>query len=116
MDNDEEAGLRAFALNVGTAAGPRQPLWVECVGVRIDVAAIDAQWREEERLGFRVRLTDGAAWLLYYVPELDLWSGIGDRQVEEPEAVGPSVADAGAVGGVTAVSSAWSDHPQAGHL
>ena len=39
---------------------------------------IDAEWREEERIGFRVRLADGSSWLLYYVPELDLWSGIAD--------------------------------------
>ena len=117
MDNDEETGLRAFALTVGSdSANPPQPAWIECAGARIAVTSIDAQWREEERHGFRVRLADGAAWLLYYVPELDLWSGIGDRQLEEPKALGPSVADVGAVGGVTAVSSAGSDHPQAGHL
>jgi hypothetical protein len=78
MDADEEEGLRAFALNVGAHAGasyPERPLWVERDGVRVDVTAIEAQWREEERLGFRVRLADGIALLLYYVPELDIWSG-----------------------------------------
>jgi hypothetical protein len=79
MDKDEEEGLRAFALNVGAYAGtasPERPLWVEAGGVRLDVDVVEAQWREEERLGFRVRLGDGSHVLLYYVPELDLWSGI----------------------------------------
>jgi len=79
MDRDEEEGLRAYALNVGAYAGasyPERPLWIERGGRRIDVAAVEAQWREEERLGFRVRLTDGSHVLLYYVPELDIWSGV----------------------------------------
>jgi hypothetical protein len=79
MDADEEEGLRAFAVNVGAYAGgssPERPLWIERDDARIDVAAVEAQWREEERLGFRVRLTDGSHVLLYYVPELDLWSGV----------------------------------------
>jgi hypothetical protein len=79
MDRDEEEGLRTFALKVGAYAGashPERPLWVERDGVRSDVAAVEAQWREEERLGFRVRLTDGSSLVLYYVPELDLWSGV----------------------------------------
>lgn len=79
MDKDEEAGLRAFAIRVGCYAGgsyPERPQWIERAGVRQDVAEVVAQWREEERLGFRVRLTDGATLLLYYVPELDLWSGV----------------------------------------
>jgi hypothetical protein len=81
MDEDEEAGLRAFALNVGAYAGstnPERPLWIEIGDRRVEVAALDAQWREDERLGFRVRLSDGSRWLLYYVPELDLWSGTAD--------------------------------------
>lgn len=79
MDSDEEAGLRAFSLTVGAYAGasyPERPQWVERDGRRIEVAAVDAQWREEERIGFRVRLADGSRLLLYYVPELDLWSGV----------------------------------------
>ena len=79
VDPDEEKGLRAFALTVGAYAGashPARPTWIERDGVRIDVAEIESQWREEERLGFRVRLADGARVLLYYVPELDLWSGV----------------------------------------
>jgi hypothetical protein len=77
VDKDEEAGLRAFAVLVGCHAGtsyPERPVWVERDGVREDVVAVDAQWREVERLGFRVRLASGARLLLYYVPELDLWS------------------------------------------
>ncbi len=78
MDADEEEGLRAFALNVGAHGGasyPERPLWIERGGARIEVAAVEAQWREADRLGFRVRLTDGSQVLLYYVPELDIWSG-----------------------------------------
>jgi hypothetical protein len=79
MDKNEEEGLRAFALTVGAYAGasyPERPEWVERDGLRVDVAAVEARWREDERIGFRVRLSDGAAALLYYVPELDLWSGV----------------------------------------
>lgn len=82
MDRDEEEGLRAFALTVGAYAGasyPERPLWVERDGQRIDVAGVLARWREEERIGFRVVLTDGASMLMYYVPELDLWSGVMAR-------------------------------------
>jgi hypothetical protein len=78
-ENNEEDGLRAFALTVGAYAGsaqPERPVWIERNGERIDVTAIESQWREEERLGFRVRLADGSKLLLYYVPELDLWSGV----------------------------------------
>lgn len=78
MDEAEEAGLRAFRIDVGSYAGvsnPERPLWVERAGVRRDVAEIVAQWREEERLGFRVRLADGTPMLIYYVPALDIWSG-----------------------------------------
>ena len=79
MVRDEEEGLRAFALTVGAYAGasyPERPQWVEREGVRIEVIEVEAQWREEERLGFRVRLADGSPLVLYYVPELDLWSGV----------------------------------------
>ncbi len=79
MDRDEEAGLRAFQVSVGCHAGasyPERPLWVERDGVRREVAEVESQWREEERLGFRVRLDDGAHMLLYYIPELDIWSGM----------------------------------------
>jgi hypothetical protein len=78
MDRDEEEGLRAFAVRVGAYAGsasPERPHWVERNGSQVQVAEIEAQWREEERIAWRVRLADGAEGLLYYVPELDLWSG-----------------------------------------
>ncbi len=79
MDRDEEDGLRAFALTVGAYAGasyPERPLWVERDGRRIEVAGVLARWREEERIGFRVLLAGGESMLMYYVPELDLWSGV----------------------------------------
>ncbi len=78
MDRDEEAGLRAFRIEVGSYAGvsyPERPLWVERAGVRCDVDEVVSQWREEERIGFRIRLSDGTLMLIYYVPELDIWSG-----------------------------------------
>jgi hypothetical protein len=78
LDNaQEEEGLRAFALNVGARNGDakEQLAWVERDGVRSEVAEVVAKWREEERIGFRVRLDDGATAVVYYVPELDLWSG-----------------------------------------
>ena len=75
---DDLAGLRAFALRVGCYAGhryPQRPEWVELAGERIDVAAVESEWREEEKLGFLVTLRDGRRLLLYYVPNEDLWSG-----------------------------------------
>jgi len=88
MDKDEEAGLRAFALVVGLATGSEStplPAWIERSGARVPVTAIDAWWREEERHGYRVRLADGSDWLLYYVPEMKLWSGIlNGRSAEAP--------------------------------
>lgn len=78
MYSDEAAGLRAFELHpiyeTGGAA-PAPPRWLERDGDRIEVVALDAEWREEERYGYRVRLAGGASLLLYYVPELALWSG-----------------------------------------
>ena len=79
LDKDEEEGLRAFMLEVGAYAGaayPERPQWIERGGIRTEVTEVEATWREEERLGFRVRLADGTSILLYYVPELDLWSGV----------------------------------------
>jgi hypothetical protein len=104
VDCDEEAGLRAFAVTVGAYAGasyPERPLWVERDGVRVEVASVDARWREEERVGFRVRLADGSAWLLYYVPELDLWSGVAN-----------GAGGAGAVGGAAPAPSRRSESPR----
>jgi hypothetical protein len=78
-DDGEEAGLRAFTLEVGAYAGasyPERPEWVLIDDRRVAVAEVLTSWREEERTGFRVRLEDGSHLLLYYVPELDLWSGV----------------------------------------
>jgi hypothetical protein len=75
----ELEGLRAFELRVGAYAGqryPERPQWVEIDGARVDVATVESEWREEERLGFRVTLRDGKRLLLYYVPNEDLWSGV----------------------------------------
>lgn len=74
----ELEGLRAFEVRVGAYAGqryPERPQWVELEGKRVDVTAVESEWREEERLGFRVTLGDGRRMLLYYVPEEDIWSG-----------------------------------------
>jgi hypothetical protein len=82
MDSDEEEGLRAFALRVEAYAGassPERPMAVELDGRRVEVERVEARWREEERIGFRVRLRGGQSALLYYVPELDLWSGVWAR-------------------------------------
>lgn len=83
IDPDEAEGLRAFTLRVEAYSGasyPERPTAVEIDGVRVPVAEVLVQWREQERLGFRVRLVGGASALLYYVPELDLWSGLIDPQ------------------------------------
>ena len=75
----ELAGLRAFSLRVGCYAGsryPERPQWVELDGQRVEVASVESEWREEERLGFLVALRDGRRLLLYYVPNEDLWSGV----------------------------------------
>jgi hypothetical protein len=74
----ELAGLRAFELRVGAYAGqrsPERPLWVELGGRRVEVASVESEWREEDRLGWLVTLGDGRRMLLYYVPNEDLWSG-----------------------------------------
>lgn len=75
----ELAGLQAFELRVGAYAAqrsPERPLWVELDGTQVDVASVDSEWREEDRLGFVVTLKDGKRMLLYYVPSEDLWSGV----------------------------------------
>jgi hypothetical protein len=72
-------GLRAFEVLVGARAetrNPNRPIWVELNGQRQDVVAVDSEWREEDRLGYRVRLRDNTRMLLYYVPSADLWSGV----------------------------------------
>lgn len=86
MSNEIE-GLRAFAARVECYAGasfPEEPRRVEVRGRMVDVAQVLARWREDTRLGFRVRMADGSELLLYYVPEFDLWSaavmGAGVRE------------------------------------
>ncbi|MEX2159733.1 MAG: hypothetical protein WEB04_10065 [Dehalococcoidia bacterium] len=75
----ELTGLEAFRLRVEAQAGqryPERPVRVELDGQRIEVASVDSEWREEDRLGFRIKLRDGKRMLLYYVPSEDLWSGV----------------------------------------
>jgi hypothetical protein len=75
----ELRGLRAFEVHVEAYAGqryPERPQRVEIDGVRIDVATVETAWKEEERLGWLVKLRDGRRLLLYYVPQEDLWSGV----------------------------------------
>jgi hypothetical protein len=75
----ELPGLLAHRLNVGARADqryPDRPQWVEVEGARADVDTIESEWREEDRLGFLVTLTDGRRMLLYYVPNEDFWSGV----------------------------------------
>ncbi len=71
---DESAGR----LNVGCYAGhryPERPEWVELDGERVDVVEIEKEWREQDRLGFAVKLRDRRRMLLYYEPNDDTWSG-----------------------------------------
>ncbi len=73
------AASRVIALRVGCYAGhryPERPQWVEAEGKRVEVASLESEWREEERLGYRVTLRDGRRMLLYYVPNEDRWSGV----------------------------------------
>ena len=69
----------AIDIRVGCYAGhryPERPQWVEVEGTRVEVASLESEWREEERLGYRVSLRDGRRMLLYYVPNEDRWSGV----------------------------------------
>ncbi len=75
----EVSGSRAIDVRVGCYAGgryPERPQWVETEGTRVEVASLESEWREEDRLGFRVTLRDGKRMLLYYVPNDDRWSGV----------------------------------------
>ncbi len=77
MRRREVAGRSAGWLNVGSYAGhryPQRPEWVELDGVRIDVTVVVREWREQDRLGFEVRLSDATRLLLYYDPNQDAWS------------------------------------------
>lgn len=65
-------------LKVGAYAGhryPERPEWVEIEGERIDVAEIERAWREEDRLGFVVKLDDHRRVVMYYDQNDDTWSG-----------------------------------------
>lgn len=76
---NEIQGLHAFQVRVGCYSGGRfaeQPRWVEREGVRLEVAAIESRWREQDRLGFRVTLEDSQHLLLFYLPEEDIWSAV----------------------------------------
>ncbi len=75
----DSSGSRASDIRVGCYAGhrhPERPQWVEVEGKRVGVASLESEWREEERLGYRVTLRDGKRMLLYYVPNEDRWSGV----------------------------------------
>lgn len=79
VSEGELEGMRAFAMQVGCYAGqrfPERPQWVEVEGSRSEVAAVENEWREDDRLGYLVTLRDGRRVLLYYVPNDDLWSGV----------------------------------------
>jgi hypothetical protein len=79
VEQEEMKGLRAFRVRVGCYSGGRHaetPRWVEREGVRLEVSAVDSQWREQDRLGFRVTLEDSRRLLLYYLPEDDIWSAV----------------------------------------
>jgi len=66
------------ALQIGAYAGrrsPERPLWVEIDGARAEVAEVEREWREPDRLGFQVVLGDGKRMVLYYVLNDDRWLG-----------------------------------------
>lgn len=73
------AGSHVIDIRVGCYAGnryPERPQWVDIEGTRVEVASLESEWREEDRLGYRVTLRDGKRMLLYYVPNKDRWSGV----------------------------------------
>ena len=70
--------VAAGRLNVGCYAGhryPERPQYVVLAGKQINVVEIEREWREEDRLGFAVKLRDRRRLLLYYDPNDDSWSG-----------------------------------------
>ncbi len=78
-DPGELAGVRTFALRVGAYAVqryPERPQWVELESERVEVASVESEWREDDRLGYLVTLRDASRILLYYVPKDDCWSGV----------------------------------------
>ena len=78
-EQQEMEALRAFQVRVGCYSGGRhaeRPQWVEREGTRLQVSSIDSQWREQDRLAFRVTLEDSRRLLLYYLLEQDIWSAV----------------------------------------
>jgi hypothetical protein len=74
-------GQQERAVTVGCYSGGRhaeRPQWVDDGGGRRAVAKVRAQWREEDRLGWRVELEDGSRVVLYYEPDADRWSARGE--------------------------------------
>jgi hypothetical protein len=70
-------GQRERTVTVGCYSGGRhaeRPQWVDDGGGRRAVTKVRAQWREEDRLGWRVELEDGSRVVLYYEPGADAWS------------------------------------------
>lgn len=68
---------QARPVSVGCYSGGRhaeRPQWVDDGGGRRAVTRVRSQWREEDRLGWRVELEDGCRLVLYYVPDIDSWS------------------------------------------
>ena len=68
-----------FGLRVGCYAGqryPERPQWLELEGERVEIEEVEREWREEERLGFVVKLRDGRRLLLYYVLNEDRWDAV----------------------------------------
>ena len=73
---------QARPVSVGCYSGGRhaeRPQWVDDGGGRRAVASVQAQWREEDRLGWRVELEDGSRLVLYYQPRIDVWSAREER-------------------------------------
>jgi hypothetical protein len=70
-------GTRERLVSVGCYSGSRhaeRPQWVHDGGGRRAVARVQEQWREQDRLGWRVELEDGSRLVLYYQPHIDAWS------------------------------------------
>jgi len=45
----------------------------------VDIEELEREWREEDRLGFAVKLRDHRRMLLYYDPKTDTWNGTLER-------------------------------------
>ncbi len=53
-------------------AGRPTAVWWQ--GVRLEVAAVEAQWRTPDGKGFRVRTTDGQVFEVFYGAMNDEWT------------------------------------------